>query len=100
MECKTIDDFIGVPMMLEALGESVSGTIKFGVKLPGRPGTTPLVECPTNSQKEIEGQKPRYWFVNDEQSIKVRLDSYAIREHEIAGIGYDIETFKYVLIRR
>lgn len=92
----SIEDWLNVPAVLEAdeSGKRVRGVVKFGVRLPMKPGTVPLEENKT----KFNGLKGDYWFVNEDQSIRVRLLTYTI-EDEIQGYGYDIEKFKYKIRR-
>lgn len=89
----SIEDWINVPAVLEALGKKIEGTVKFGIRLPMKPGTVPLEE----NNNKFNGLKGDYWFVNEDQSIKVKLLTYKTNEDEIQGYGYDIEKFEYKL---
>ncbi len=98
----SLEGWINTPVVLEALGEKINGTIKHGVRLPIRSGMTPLAECELGSVKKIEGEKPNYWFVNGDQSIKVRLlPPISVNEEgAIYGSGVDVTIFKYVIRRQ
>ena len=76
--------------------------IKYGVRLPIRSGMTPLTECEVGSKKKIEGESPAYWFVNYDQSVKVKLITKSINDKKeiISGIGRDSGIFKYIIRRK
>lgn len=95
-----IEDWVSIPVILEALGKRVEGTVKFGVRVPMKPGTTPLLECPVESRDLVNGQRPGYWFVNDDEAIKVELLSYKPQDETLSGLGQDREVFNYVIRRR
>jgi hypothetical protein len=89
-----IEDWIGKAVVLGSV-HSVEGTIKYGVKLPIRPGTAPLHECDLGSREKIEGVRPHYYFVSPDQSIKVRLITHRVSPAEIMGLGYDSQLVLY-----
>ena len=95
----TIDDWINVPALMETPFKKFEGVVKHGIRMPIAPATTPLKECPPDAKEEINGEKPRYWFVDPQQTIKVRLLSHEVSEDNITGEAYDFERFKYTIRR-
>lgn len=92
-----LESWIDVPAVMETKHGVISGTIKYGVRLPIRSGTISLYECELGSREEIEGEKPRYWFINDAQAIKVELIAQAVGADFIKGIGRDSGFFFYTM---
>ena len=94
--------WLNTPLVLKTKSGNAEGTIKCGVRLPICPGMTPLTECETGSTEKIEGVKPAYWFVNDDQSVKVKLITKNINYEKgtVSGIGKDSGLFKYTIQRR
>ncbi|MDD5192990.1 MAG: hypothetical protein PHF67_00215 [Candidatus Nanoarchaeia archaeon] len=98
---RAIDNWLGVPAVLETEFGNVDGTVKFGIRIPLAPGTTPLQERSLDSIEMIRRERPDYWFVNRPQSIKVRLLTYERYDPDtIVGKAEDVTRFKYTLRRR
>jgi len=100
-----LNEWINVPAKLFApeLGRTIEGTIKYGFRLPMKPGDTPLLELPTNCRGRYEGQSPAYWFVSENQDTKVRLlflPFTKVSDDEIRGRGYDSGLAKIVIRRK
>lgn len=95
-----MDNWLNNPLIMQTKHGNLEGTIKYGVRLPIRPATTPLRECELGSKEKIEGEKPAYWFVNDDKAIKVRLLTKKVEEHVISGLGEDIKIFRYTIRRK
>jgi len=96
---KQLESWLNVPVTMEACNKNVEGMIKYGVRLPIRSALIPLQECDVDSKEKIEGEKPAYWFVNDEKALKIKLFIYKIKNGEIKGIGKDSDIFKYKIKR-
>ena len=92
-------DLIGDSLVMKTKYGEIEGTIKYGIRPPISSGTTPLVECDLNSKKEIDGEVPTYYFVNGNQSVKVRLlfNLPVTKENTVKGIGKDSRFFLYTI---
>lgn len=110
-----IKEWINIPAVLTAKSvtfdknlkpadESFRGVIQYGVRLPIRSATTPLVTCETGSRERIEGEKPAYWFVSFifGETIKIKLLTAHIDKKEgiVYGRGYDTNFFKYIIKKK
>ena len=91
------ENWLNTPLIIETRHGNLEGTIKYGVRLPIRPGNIPLQECEANSREKIEGEKPAYWFVNESQSVKVKLLTQSLKKDRITGLGKDVGIFKYTI---
>jgi len=100
MAKQRLEDWINVPVIIKTTQGSAEGMIKYGVRLPMRPGTTPLHECELDSREKVEGQKPGYWFVNDEKALKIKLFTHSVIGGTISGIGYDTCIIKYNITKK
>ena len=98
-----LSKLINVPSVMRTKHEEVNGVIKYGVRDPIAPGTEPLMECNPESKEKIsvsggKKTKPRFWFVDYSQGIKVRLlTSRTPEEGVIMGIGKGVEIFAYTI---
>jgi len=91
-----LEEWLDVPAIMETCHGNIEGTLKYGIKLPLKPGTTPLKECKIASTESIGAH---YWFVNENQSIKIRLIRYETHDDKITGVGSDGVSFNYTIRR-
>jgi len=99
-----LEKWLGIPSELTAYvkglkPQSTTGNIKYGIRIPCASGMTPLKEVELGSKERVNRERPDYWFVNGEQSIKVRLFTARVRDNEITGYGIDSGIFKYKITR-
>ncbi len=94
-----LEAWLNVPAIMKTREGNLEGTLKYGIREPIKPSTTPLVECEVGSKEEIGEEQADYWFVNDDQSIKVRLVTYRIGDNILDGLARDTKTFRYMIRR-
>lgn len=90
-----IEEWVGIPAVMNTKYGVIEGNIKYGVRLPIKSGMMPLQECEIGSKKKIDRSRPAYWFVNENQSLKVRLLIRRVEEDLIKGFGTDSRIFWY-----
>lgn len=99
-----MQSWIDVPAILEvkSLNEKVNGQVQYGVRIPMKPAQTPLVNCKLSSTDRIYGEKPGYWFINNDLAIKVKLYTKKVNNEKgtITGIGRDTSFFRYLIRRK
>lgn len=95
-----LEDWLNVPSIMETEYGRVEGTVKYGIRLPIKPGDIPLKECKPESKEKVKGETAKYWFVNDNQTIKVRLITKKQEGDKLVGLAYDTVHFKYVIKRK
>jgi len=62
--------------------------------LPIRPGTEPLYRCKVGSKEKVEGQDPQYWFLGEDESIKIRILGKRYESEQELGIkAYSSDKF-------
>jgi hypothetical protein len=99
---KRMREWINVPSFLEtSLAQPVEGKMLYGIRRPIRSSTTPLIECEIGTRERIEGQKPGYWFVSENQDVKVRLPIiYSVNDNNVKAIGYDTGRLFLAIVKR
>ena len=95
-----LEEWINTPLIMDTRYGRLDGEIKYGIRFPLRPATNPLVECELGSKDKIEGEKARYWFVNDERGLKIRLVTQRVVKSNLKGVAYDCGLFRYVISRK
>ncbi len=96
-----LESWLNVPAIMETKKfGNVEGMIKYGIRIPIAPGTTPLKECKPDSLEEFNGEPARYWFVNPKQTIKVKLKIQEQEEDHLKGLAWDTEYFSYTIRRK
>ncbi len=84
-----LSEWVNLPLILKCKHGPVMGFIAYGVRLPIRPGNEPLHRCDVGSTEEIEGQIPSYWYLSDDEDVKIKIigvvsqseDTLEIRAH-------------------
>jgi hypothetical protein len=61
-------------------------------------GMTPLKIVNPHMKHKKEGGED-YWFVNEDETVKVRLLTAKANDREIRGYGLDTEIFKYKITK-
>jgi hypothetical protein len=95
-----LESWINVPSVMETRYGTIEGAVKYGVRLPMRPGITPLHDCEPKSNEKIEGETPGYWFINNDETTKVKLIAQLVSQDKIRGIGYDQRYFFYTICKK
>lgn len=95
-----LEEWINIPSVMETRHGTVEGTIKYGIRLPIKPATTPLMECELGSRDKVSGEKAKYYFVNDEEALKIRLITKSVSDNAITGLAYDNTFFRYIIKKK
>ena len=96
---KTLESWIDVAAKMKTAYGITSGCVKYGIRIPPKPGPTSLYELQPNSREKIKGVKPHYWFINHSQSKKIRLVIAFNHNDKLKGIGRDNLFFRYTIKR-
>jgi len=83
-----LEDWQDVELLSEY--RRIHGRVAYGYRKPIAPSTEPLIEG---------HQRSNYWFINEDQKVKVRLYFPRLRNEEIRAIGRDTKFFR-VRIRK
>ncbi len=95
-----LEKWIGTPAVLETKSNgSVNGIIKYGIRIPCAGGMTPLKIVELDSKEKINRERADYWFVNNDESIKVRLLTARTKGSEVGGYGLDVSIFRYKITK-
>ena len=100
LKTRKLENWLNVPAIMRIRKDEFVGILKYGVRIPMKSSTTPLQEYEVGSRERVYGVKPGYWFVSEDESIKVRLITAREKEDELKGIGRDSSFFKYSIRRR
>lgn len=72
--------------------KTIEGRVAYGHRKPIAPSTDQLIE-------ECPGKKARYWFVNENQAIKIRLYFPFNLNDKIYSLGRDTTFFGVKIIK-
>ena len=73
-----LEGWVNSPATIQVQGEKIDGRIKYGVRVPMASAYRPLLECKPGSRKPVNGESPLYWFVSDDETVKVRMPLFGI----------------------
>jgi len=95
-----LEKWIGTPAVLKTKSNgSVNGIIKYGIRIPCAGGMTSLKVVELGSKEKVNREHADYWFVNNDESVKVRLLTARTKDSEVEGYGLDVSIFKYKIIK-
>jgi hypothetical protein len=90
-----LEKWMGVISVLRTKSNGfVTGKIQYGVRIPCASGMIPLKKVDHHLRHKKERGED-YWFVSDNETVKVRLLTARASDTEVRGYGLDVEIFKY-----
>lgn len=95
-----LESWVDIPSVMRTKYGDFEGKLKYGIRIPIKPSTTPLIECEIGSSERIDGERARYWFVNSDQTVKVKLIAQLVTDNLINGLGYDSKYFVYTIRKK